>query len=325
MEHKNKSDTQGKIILILDNDPRHPTLKELNQINKDFQVLPLPNNLTEMTQPMRQGLMSLTRKHYKNNLIKQALLCRNGVENYLEKFTLTNGLKFLSDAWDVLDTMTLKKVWNLFLSTPAKHKDPLMTIDDDDDDDDDVIDNESMIEESTSILENKSDQLRQFLTEANWTTTKAKENFLQWFKDENREKMTKMKKNEKNDEMQRDFNQMKNNLSEMRNEFAELKNKFAEMKNQMSCENKSREIVKENSIIDDSVFMEIKDEIDDNDLEDIEIEESKEFFDEMQKNTFSEAYKHFQEFKNWMKSSEKFSKKHFDYIDEIENIMRQET
>ncbi|XP_051173727.1 putative uncharacterized protein DDB_G0282133 [Leptopilina boulardi] len=400
IEHQKKSGITGKVILIIDNDQCHPPLNELNAINKNFQILPLPSNMTFENQPMNQGLVSLTKKHYKNNLLKQALLSRHGTENYIKKFNLHDCLQLIGEAWDNINSATLKKVWKTFLSDSqainnnSKNNnnsssnnnnnnnnlshDPLLTMATKNN----FNESSLIVEESKSFLQNKGDQLSQLLSESNWSTNENKEKFLEWFNDEVKTKKIENKNisNDKNcqlssasltvidddkNEMQRNYMEMKQDFSELRNEFAELRNKFMEIKNELNFEKRKRKLpnttndettrtttttTTATSLFEDSMNFEdcmeneflpiIKDEIDnddedndddndndDEDVENIEIEESKSFLDdnEMEKNsTLQKAFIHFNEFKTWMKLSNKFTTKHYNYIEEIENIMKQE-
>lgn len=351
-EHQKKSGISGKVVLIIDNDPCHPPLNELNSINKNFQILPLPSNMTVPNQPMNQGLVSLTKKHYKNNLLKQALLSRLGTENYIKQFNLNDSLELLGEAWDNLESAILKKVWKAFLSeSNCNLQDPLTT--------NNSNNNEALFEESTSFLQNKGDQLSQHLTESTWSTNETKEKFLKWFNnndddiDDNKTPIanSQFSQNESTNmnDMQKNYIEMKNDFAELRNEFAELRSKFAEIKNELKCGNhgRTRKVTQnedeevEEEAFDDSMnfedcmeneFLHIKDEIDDDedddnddeDVENIEIEESKSFLDDTEK-TLIAAFTHFNELKEWMKLSNKFTTKHFDYMEEIESVMKQET
>ncbi|XP_043472627.1 jerky protein homolog-like isoform X3 [Leptopilina heterotoma] len=116
LDHQKKRGITGKVILILDNAPCHPDLKELNSINKNFTIEYLPPNLTPIIQPMARGLTLQTKKRYKQNLLKSALFSSLGTVNYLSKFNLEDCITILGEDWQNLEASHLHKVWSSLLS-----------------------------------------------------------------------------------------------------------------------------------------------------------------------------------------------------------------
>lgn len=105
----------GIVTSILDNVPSHPSENELNAVNEHFKVQFLPPNVTAIIQPLDQGLISLTKKHYKKNLLQRALFFSTGTEKYLKNLNLDDCFILLKKAWESLEKTTLHKVWRSIL------------------------------------------------------------------------------------------------------------------------------------------------------------------------------------------------------------------
>lgn len=53
-KEKNKT---GKVLLMIDKAPSHPSVKVLNEVDMNFKVQYLPPNVTATLQPMDQGVI----------------------------------------------------------------------------------------------------------------------------------------------------------------------------------------------------------------------------------------------------------------------------
>ena len=113
MEHQKKTGTTGKVLLILDNAPSHPSAKELNAIDKNFEVIFLPSNVTANIQPMDQSPISVTKKNYKRNLMRKLLIEGDyeKIETFLKKLKLRDCLEMLSKGWSNVKQTTLQNAW----------------------------------------------------------------------------------------------------------------------------------------------------------------------------------------------------------------------
>ncbi|XP_043474886.1 jerky protein homolog-like [Leptopilina heterotoma] len=107
----------GKILLILDNAPCHPPLEKLNSLNENVEVINLPPNIPATFQPMAQGPISLTKKYYKKNFLRQLIISEKSgtIDDYLKNFNHQDCLTLLTDAWKTIKNSTLERVWKLFL------------------------------------------------------------------------------------------------------------------------------------------------------------------------------------------------------------------
>lgn len=75
----------------------------------------LPPNVTAIVQPMDQGAISLTKRHYKHHLLRTALLDREGTVKFLKEINLTDCFIHLQNAWNSLRESTLNKMWKPLL------------------------------------------------------------------------------------------------------------------------------------------------------------------------------------------------------------------
>ncbi|KFD56002.1 hypothetical protein M513_03126 [Trichuris suis] len=71
---QNSIGKSGKVLLLADNSPAHPTPAQLNSIHEDETVHFLPPNVTPLIQPMDQGVIRSLKVHYRRRLLEQ-LLC----------------------------------------------------------------------------------------------------------------------------------------------------------------------------------------------------------------------------------------------------------
>lgn len=104
-----------KLMGILDNAPSHPSVDELNTVNENCNILFLPPNVTAIMQPLDQGLISLTKRYYKQKLLRRALFSHLSTQQYFKVLDLRDCFCLLKEAWDSLQSTTLHKVWKLLL------------------------------------------------------------------------------------------------------------------------------------------------------------------------------------------------------------------
>ena len=124
MEHQKKIGTSGKVLLILDYAPSHPTAEELNAINENFEVIFLPLNVTATIQPMNQSPISITKKNYKRNLMSNLLIEGDyeKIETFLKKQKLRDCLEMLSKGWFNLKQTTMHNAWKPLLGRLRSQK-----------------------------------------------------------------------------------------------------------------------------------------------------------------------------------------------------------
>jgi len=56
---------EGKVLLLLDNAPSHPSTETLNAINDKFEVKFFPPNVTSLIQPMDQSVIETLKRLYR--------------------------------------------------------------------------------------------------------------------------------------------------------------------------------------------------------------------------------------------------------------------
>ena len=110
--------------MILDNAPSHPSAKELNAIDKNFEVIFLPPNVTPNIQPMSQSPISVTKKNYKRNLMKKLLIEGDSekIETFLKELKLRDCLEMISKGWSNVKQTTLQNAWKPLLGNLESQK-----------------------------------------------------------------------------------------------------------------------------------------------------------------------------------------------------------
>lgn len=101
----------------MDNAPSHPPIDVLNNINTNFEMQYLPPNVTAIIQPMDQGVISITKKLYKKQLLSKLVLKDNqlNISEFLRNFTLRDCITLISSVWQNIQSSTLRKVWKPML------------------------------------------------------------------------------------------------------------------------------------------------------------------------------------------------------------------
>ena len=75
-----------------------------------------PPNVTSLIQPMDQGPISATKRHYKTGFLRELLSqnCKDksGVIAFVKKLSLVDCFHVLHEAWNRLSEKTLSNAWN---------------------------------------------------------------------------------------------------------------------------------------------------------------------------------------------------------------------
>lgn len=110
---------RGKVLLLLDNAPSHPSIECLNHIDDMFTVKYLPPNVTSVIQPMDQGVIETFKRLYRKQFLRQLLFAdENSTEsviNFHKKINLKDCCYMAAESWSSIDVSTLKKSWNKIL------------------------------------------------------------------------------------------------------------------------------------------------------------------------------------------------------------------
>ncbi|XP_033211947.1 jerky protein homolog-like [Belonocnema kinseyi] len=187
-EHQRKYGMTGKVILILDNAPCHPSLDELNAINENFEVVYLPPNVTAFIQPMEQGLIAQTKKLFKKDLLRRLLLSEDseGPDQFLKELDLPDCFEMLSIAWNAVESSSFRKAWKPLLGdsfllnkvpASANIQDPLSNFD--------ALDSapESPTD-SSSLPDENGDLISELLSGPDYSVEKSREFLLNWFEND---------------------------------------------------------------------------------------------------------------------------------------------
>lgn len=117
------SGKEGKVLLLLDNAPSHPSPETLNKVSDMFAVKFLPPNVTSLVQPMDQSVIETLKKLYRKQLMRRLLLGDTNDEETIfstyKKIDLKDCCYMLVEAWNGVKSCTLHKSWNKLLK-PSK-------------------------------------------------------------------------------------------------------------------------------------------------------------------------------------------------------------
>jgi hypothetical protein len=114
-KYREENNKTGKVLLIIDNAPTHPSHELLNAIEKDFVVQFLPPNVTAILQPMDQAIIEKMKRIYRKQLLRRLLLAErdeDSVISFIKKINIKDGVYMLADAWSSLTKDNLKNGWN---------------------------------------------------------------------------------------------------------------------------------------------------------------------------------------------------------------------
>ncbi|XP_033222474.1 tigger transposable element-derived protein 2-like isoform X2 [Belonocnema kinseyi] len=192
LERQRQDAIAGKVVLLLDNAPCHPSLDELNAINENFEVVYLPPNVTASNQPMAQGLIATTKKLLKKELLKRLLLSEesDGAVEFLKELDLPDCFGMLSLAWNSVESSSLQKAWKPLLgdlifrqSFPRQEtymkqgEDPLFI-------DDAILGESDSPTDSITFPDEICDQVSELLSDPDYSVEKSREYLLKWFENE---------------------------------------------------------------------------------------------------------------------------------------------
>ncbi|XP_066259361.1 tigger transposable element-derived protein 4-like [Euwallacea similis] len=92
-----------KIILLVDNCPAHPDVKNLMWITLVF----MPPNTSSKLQPMDQGVIHSLKSHYRRLLLSEMISCMDsGKEKFI--ITLLDAIRFIHMAWQKVSKQTIR-------------------------------------------------------------------------------------------------------------------------------------------------------------------------------------------------------------------------
>ena len=323
MEHQKKTGTSGKVLLILDNAPSHPSAEELNVIDENFEVIFLPLNVTAIIQPMNQSLISVTKKNYKRNLIKKVLIegdCEK-IETFVKELKLCDCLKMLSKGWSSVKQITLQNAWKPLLGNLESEKSIVNSSEKT------MYDEESFSCETHHSFEVPQpvyefcEHLIKFLSKTvediEEMTKKVKSKIEEWFNSEEGDNGweilsdTQIVQSVLNDQQNLDdFKSPSAVVVKTENIHEEVKSEIEEeiIDEEIDDFESSSVVVNKIENIHEEVKSEFDEEIDD--------------FDEDEENATLEAHEAFLKFKNWITTRVMCSESQLLHIREFENILR---
>ena len=114
-----------KVVLLIDNCPAHPEIKNLTNINLIF----LPPNTTSVLEPMDQGVIGSLKPHYRRRIV---CLCIKSLDQNkpLPKITILHAMKNLVSSWNAVSEETIV---NCFKKANISHANQQTAVTDADD------------------------------------------------------------------------------------------------------------------------------------------------------------------------------------------------
>ncbi|XP_033215441.1 tigger transposable element-derived protein 2-like [Belonocnema kinseyi] len=338
--HQRTTGVTGKVVLLIDNAPCHPSLDDLNAINNNFEVIYIPPSVTALIQPMDQGLIVATKKLYKKNLLRRLLISEKpeGAVKFLNELNLQDYFGMLSLAWDSVKSSTHQKAWEPLLGesfvlnsapAPVNIQDPL-SIDDACGNIQEPLPNvDAVISEPESPTDLLSfpyeicDQVCELLSASDCSLEETKDFLLKWFE---------------NDDNDNDCG--RESLPESDVNFVDVNFVDVNLVPNIKCEPGIVPETNGNCQPDANINFEPEANTDCepetiiNFVSDIvpKIEENQTCCENpycenpaLMKITTSEAFGGLMKFKNWLKSRTECLPKYLDYIQELENVITKTT
>ena len=129
-----------KAVLLLDNAPAHPATTKLCSKDGRIKAMFLPPNTTSLIQPMDQGVIESTKRHYRNFYLQQCLVVmedgmdeegyddtrgKKTLQNFKD-YTIKDAIYNWAGAWKKVPVATLRNAWCKVLKkpkTPAQRHD----------------------------------------------------------------------------------------------------------------------------------------------------------------------------------------------------------
>ncbi|KFD52799.1 hypothetical protein M513_06290, partial [Trichuris suis] len=118
----------GKLLLLIDNAPAHPSVQYLDAIDEFVSVKFLPPNVTSLIQPMDQRVIASFKRNYRKQLLRHPLLPDDStvetVTNFYKKISLKDCCHMAAVSWESVKQITLRNAWNKILVGRASSVDP---------------------------------------------------------------------------------------------------------------------------------------------------------------------------------------------------------
>ncbi|CAH0729636.1 unnamed protein product, partial [Brenthis ino] len=118
-KYQNEIGKEGKVLLLLDSAPTHPSAELLERENGRFKVKFLPPNVTSLIQPMDQSIIETLKRLYRKQFLRRLLSVDEDnvqvVLSFLKQMSLKECCYMVVNAWDLIERKTLEKAWNRIL------------------------------------------------------------------------------------------------------------------------------------------------------------------------------------------------------------------
>ncbi|UYV79405.1 hypothetical protein LAZ67_17002495 [Cordylochernes scorpioides] len=100
---------RGKVLLLLDNSPSHPSPESLIRDNGMFSTVYLPSNLANLVQPVEQGIFECIKLLYRKELLLKHLMYKDSYQ----EIDLKECTYMIAKAWNDVKELTIKRSWNI--------------------------------------------------------------------------------------------------------------------------------------------------------------------------------------------------------------------
>lgn len=104
--------SRGKVLLLLDTAPIHPSEEIMNAIDDNFKVRYL-SPIAMSLQPMNQGVSNELKKSYRKTLLAELLNLedKSSVETYIQQFCIQSCCAILNAEWQHISGAILENAW----------------------------------------------------------------------------------------------------------------------------------------------------------------------------------------------------------------------
>ena len=98
-------------VLLLDNCRAHPPAETLTSADGLISVLSLPPNTTSKIQPLDQGIISVFKRNYRTELVKEMIESSFSFVPFLKQYTLKDAFYVVSKAWTSIEDHSIANCW----------------------------------------------------------------------------------------------------------------------------------------------------------------------------------------------------------------------
>ena len=111
---------EQKAVLVLDNCPAHPNVKDLVSDDGKITAHYLPPNVTSLIQPMDQGVLEALKRRYKKKIRRRLLIEEENGQSivaFLKSVDMKVVAELIAESWDEVQASTIQKSWRKIIAS----------------------------------------------------------------------------------------------------------------------------------------------------------------------------------------------------------------